>query len=1253
MARDRADEGVAIQPRKKSFAIRPLHVVGILLLGLVIALEATSSRFYASTVEGVENAMREARFVRNEVGLSGAEVAKQIRGIPFVTDEIISVPGQPTRSRKFYYWPGLAGNYRLAITFDDQNRAITLINDFRPNEEVATSPEAVADKSTPTAPSPNKKQDKPATRTLPKEGIASIPANTLALDTIEPSIVSTMMKRRCGTIYREIFRQMVLVAARDELGLNTLDASLGEVPFVKDGSQAFALQVDLKLAGNPKTPKEAKLIIELQRPDAAGQWFTWSSTPIAVSGNPGLDELLVLFEPLSRGELIEGLKQAGFEPSTETVDTPEELPKSIANRLDFVAEFAELRYLHALRRANGETLENLGALVRAYANLGNLIDFHWSPMSKTFKARSLVYAQRMIAKYGTTPETLAHRAYAWALAGNHLLSLRDIEAVQQMPQDGVPAWLTLIHAYCVYEPEKLKGVDASQRELGSYLLMRMISPAYETDLAVPVIQEVHKRNPACTRVMMQMRRTNTLGLVRTAGERLGDTCWQEIARRMKEIPGLPDEIKKMVRSRSGVTIFNMFSRAGARQQPEIPRSQIIQKLRSAGESLTDHQELSWTVLSEMLHDFAFFEAHQEVTSLAQWLGLSPEAIDETITRYASIIESHRFGKYLRFFGSDRPAKIAGLKEIYNSVKTTEYEIQAAELARAAYQADPDMYRHMSSYIDNHWDKLYDELLEATMAAYPTWTNDAWNEIIKISPHYPLAIARRFHTDPSFNREKGLELEKRFADNRYLLGELGQKYRSLGMRSDAVRCMATSYKIAPTYNTAFELADLYDGNEQPDLAQEVLTKAMELESHGLENGNAHRKLAQILMRQGKWNEAGPHAHAAGETYSASGLLCAARCSEGMEEWKLAEQYIRAMSERYDNSADEWYFWCIRTGAGDVEHARPLAEKYWATFVPPLENHQIWTTAIRQIVDGDPKAAIETFTNPQSIHHHNGTHFLMAGLLSDQLGDTARRDHYFEQVENRFTKDFLRVQLVNLFRRALDDEKEFRWSRKSFEEFVDELTGDEVATMYYCAGEFLRLHGQEELSTEYLRIAATTFNVSRYVCTLANFNLRSRGIDAGLSRLNWHPDDRTAFIKHFWRSNRYWTDSKPGEARAEINAALAMNPEFVRGFICRARMNEKEDRTADAIADYSAALALNPDSEMAHAGLAVIYACCPTRNFATRRKRSNMRNEVWISVTSRSSPSMCGWPPHLLSRVTSNERLSSRNLHSSPIPRIPTC
>ena len=50
-----------------------------------------------------------------------------------------------------------------------------------------------------------------------------------------------------------------------------------------------------------------------------------------------------------------------------------------------------------------------------------------------------------------------------------------------------------------------------------------------------------------------------------------------------------------------------------------------------------------------------------------------------------------------------------------------------------------------------------------------------------------------------------------------------------------------------------------------------------------------------------------------------LLQAAYCGEARQDWETAEQYYKAVSQRYANAFYHWYLFCRRTGQGSLKEA----------------------------------------------------------------------------------------------------------------------------------------------------------------------------------------------------------------------------------------------------------------------------------------------------------------------------------------------
>src|SRR5262245_10716967 len=164
-----------------------------------------------------------------------------------------------------------------------------------------------------------------------------------------------------GLLRRELYRQGVLLAARDELGLSTRDGTMGELaPTDLSPSQRLRVTADFAI-GRPHR-------VEIE---SAGRpvWKAEASTPSVDFEQPM--QALAAAETLSRRGYVHALKRAGLEGTPNRVDPAAAIPETAARHLERMTvpdQLFALRELHSTIRTAGESPALLGALSRAYAH---------------------------------------------------------------------------------------------------------------------------------------------------------------------------------------------------------------------------------------------------------------------------------------------------------------------------------------------------------------------------------------------------------------------------------------------------------------------------------------------------------------------------------------------------------------------------------------------------------------------------------------------------------------------------------------------------------------------------------------------------------------------------------------------------------------------------------------------------------------------------------------------------------------------
>jgi tetratricopeptide (TPR) repeat protein len=231
---------------------------------------------------------------------------------------------------------------------------------------------------------------------------------------------------------------------------------------------------------------------------------------------------------------------------------------------------------------------------------------------------------------------------------------------------------------------------------------------------------------------------------------------------------------------------------------------------------------------------------------------------------------------------------------------------------------------------------------------------------------------------------------------WLAFSLGAQYARLKRWDDAERCFKATVKIVPPEVEAWkQLAAVYLQQNKTDRWLATLDEYLKQPDFGLSRHSVQSEVAHHFMNKKEWEKALPYAKGAAECYSAWGLLCAGKCCEGLKQWDEAEKYARACSERYESSGLEWYLFCRRSGHGDLDSARKLAqssvEKAAKMAVKP--DHFNFTTY--HLLEKQPEKALTEIE--QALGKTPGSiDLLWAAVVADQAKDAKKRDAFLDRI-----------------------------------------------------------------------------------------------------------------------------------------------------------------------------------------------------------------------------------------------------------------
>lgn len=289
---------------------------------------------------------------------------------------------------------------------------------------------------------------------------------------------------------RELIRQSILLIAREEFGLTTRDRSLREAFPDSGAATVIPWQVALNASDSNFFFKDLNITV----------FQTANGIPVPlwerriVGSKKRVEEQTTQIELLSRKELAEVFVKQGYSrrPARPVPPITTTLPLSLQNRLNelnFIAQFDAIRQLHALAIRDGESAAVLSGLAQGYAQLGTLTECLWSPANKVFKARALLYAERLVAREGERPEGFWTRGFVRALVGLHATAIADLDRAEELAKQvkGVrptaPAWVAAIRAHCEFDTRKLADAEKNKalRPLVCYLRLLQVefSPWHE------------------------------------------------------------------------------------------------------------------------------------------------------------------------------------------------------------------------------------------------------------------------------------------------------------------------------------------------------------------------------------------------------------------------------------------------------------------------------------------------------------------------------------------------------------------------------------------------------------------------------------------------------------------------------------------------------------------------------------------------------------------------------------------------------
>ena len=484
-----------------------------------------------------------------------------------------------------------------------------------------------------------------------------------------------------------------------------------------------------------------------------------------------------------------------------------------------------------------------------------------------------------------------------------------------------------------------------------------------------------------------------------------------------------------------------------------------------------------------------------------------------------LVEGHRYAAYIRSFSAS-PFESQRLAEILYDITVVDPRARMQPLFNRIWHASTAGGKDGNELAwRSIWarDFTLSGLLDMYYGLALTWTSSVLPEhrqifaqdFREISPYSPNAVRLQWETKKGLSSQELSELESELKDDPVGWMTIGNYYYSLNDLDASERCFARSLDISPCYDSTVGLANTYFYKGKRDLWQATLESYLEIDDLGLAHAQIHQQIAEQHIRDRAWSKAAPHAFAAAETYSASGLLLAGTVCEGLHDWDKSEHFVAEATRSYPSywSGTSWYFWCRRNGRGDLEAARDIAARNIEHAATQTRYDDAYRTFLYRILEGNQAEALAGLDQQIATcldgepAWDTSWRLLHIIALSAEMDDTARLKQAIDELKTHVDQTIKAthpnwVEIYDGLCQAFSGDPLPKSFFKTFDEAMTSSCAEYRCSYWYFLGAALDQLGDKEKAELYWRRAAFGGPFDTYNATLAGHRLVERfGADRG--------------------------------------------------------------------------------------------------------------------------------------------------------------
>lgn len=762
-------------------------------------------------------------------------------------------------------------------------------------------------------------------------------------------------------LLRELQRQAVLIAARDELGLGTRDMVLRE-PFLTDGSDGVSTvlfesriwrddqaQICLSRLSGAQPPNLDSLAdMQVDRPqNSCVQWVSFKITKGAI---PDYADFVTRCEQASRGSYLKALLAENVlgpaqpnpipwvPPNTPAPADPAALQR--LGQFDVFSQYLAVRLLHQQIRARGASPQRMSALVRGYANLGALTHDQWSRANKVFLARALLYSQRLAVHENFSAASLYSRAYARAFTGLHAAALNDLDSAADAGQP--PPLAVLVRAMCSYDPYPLQAAVAlapwQDRQLATFLTATVLSDRFPDGAFQDAVHQAIAKYPG----MFVLD-----PLCEDGGAAENPTPLDQMVNQM---PVVVSEVLKTAELPASVNY-------AARRLSEGEES--FKSLAMLRDRLNDAtSKTPWRSIEPSLGVLADLIEQQEMLAIVHLAldskntGAGTADLQKLASNAMAILKVHPWGPYIDALGLEPNGEDGRLTSILAKIRDRD----------SGPWADDALNRLDGlSASDNHAKSLRDTAAltaDALVYDYSYGGDEAYlRRLCKSSPHSGTLIEAWLRSVPinrilsqnQFYDSTIKRVEEEFSNRPAVVLAACEWCNARGDFQRSLAMLEKIDQVEPSVDVCNSLACLEWrlGRHDDSIAQ--LLRIPKLSGDPNEITTAYQQAAVDLIEDHRYEEALARVQQSADSPTSRTWQLMARCYEAMGQLDDADQCLRQQAISDPPSVAQHYLWAKRLGRRDLKEIHRKAQQVFAQqteFMPEFY--------LRMADDQEPKA-----------------------------------------------------------------------------------------------------------------------------------------------------------------------------------------------------------------------------------------------------------------------------------------------------------